>query len=300
MFELKGVYTPIATPFENGVISYDKLDKNLNFWLSSKLEGIVVLGSNGEFVALREQEKEELIRFCCEKAKDKKRIIVGTGSNCIEETYRLNQLSAECGADAVLIITPFYYKGGMKDAVLEQYFTAVADRSPLPVVLYNMPGNTGVNTSSDLLIKLSKHPNIVGVKDTSGNIAQIAETISKCDSSFSVFAGNWSFFLPSLLLGAKGATLALGNIVPNECTQLVELVEQGKQREARELAFRLMPVNAAVTTRFGIGGLKVAMELCGLFGGEPRLPLRRPSREVCEEIKEILIGAGLLTNTVNT
>lgn len=293
MFELKGVYTPIATPFADGKIAYDKLESNLNFLQSSKLTGIVVMGSNGEFVALRESEKEELTRFCCQQLRGKKSVIVGTGSNSIDETHHLNKLAADCGADAVLVVTPFYYKNGMKDNILEQYFTEVADKSPLPVVLYNMPGNTGVNTSTTLLAKLSKHPNIVGVKDTSGNIAQISETIHAADPSFSVFAGNWAFLLPSLLMGAKGATLALGNVAPNECSDLLNLVTQGKLDEARALTFRLMPVNAAVTAKYGIGGLKVAMELVGLYGGEPRSPLRRPDKEVCDEIAQTLRTAGL-------
>nr|WP_314716320.1 dihydrodipicolinate synthase family protein [uncultured Fretibacterium sp.] len=293
MFELEGIYTPIATPFADGKIAYDKLEKNLDFWLSSKLTGIVVMGSNGEFVGLHESEKDDLTRFCCTYIKGRKKIIIGTGSNCIDETHHLNKLAAECGADAVLVITPFYYKNGMKDNILEQYFTEVADRSPLPVVLYNMPGNTGVNMSATLLVKLSKHSNIIGVKDTSGNIVQISETINMAAPSFSVFAGNWAFLLPSLLMGAKGATLALGNIAPNECSELLGLVQQGRLDEARTLAFRLMPVNAAITTKYGIGGLKVAMDLVGLYGGEPRSPLRQPGKEACEEIAQTLRSAGL-------
>lgn len=293
MFELKGVYTPIATPFQGDGIAFEQLEHNLEFWLSSKLEGIVVLGSNGEFVALREQEKEELIRFVCNKAAGRKRVLIGIGGNCMGETLRLAQVSKEAGADGVLLITPFYYKNGMKDAVLEQYFTEVADKSPLPVVLYNMPGNTGVNTSAALLSKLSRHPNIIGVKDTSGNIAQISETIKDADPSFSVFAGNWSFLLPSLCMGAKGATLALGNILPDECATLLEYYESGNLKAARELVFRLMPVNAAITAKYGVGGLKVAMEYVGLFGGEPRSPLRRPQKEVREEIKKVLMDAGV-------
>ena len=294
MFTLKGVYTPIATPFTDGRIDYTKLEKNLEFWCGSRLDGIVVMGSNGESVALTQDEKEELIRFCCEKAKGKKHILVGTGGNSIVETFALNKLSAECGADGVLVITPFYYKNAMKDEVLENYFTAVADQSPIPVVLYNMPANTGVNTSSSLLIRLSKHPNIIGVKDTSGNITQIAETVKGCDPSFSVFAGNLSFLFPSLMLGAKGGTLALANVAPNECAEVVSLVNEGKYDEARALAFRLMPVNAAVTSKYGIGGLKVAMEMVGLYGGEPRLPLRRPNADAVDDIRRILTTAGLI------
>lgn len=293
MFELKGIYAPVATPFEDGKIAYDKLESNLDFWLSSKLEGLVIMGSNGEGVSLREAEKEELICYCCKKTNGRKKIIVGVGGNCFDETIDLSDLSAGQGADAVLVITPYYYKGGMKDHILEQYFREVADRSPLPVVLYNMPGNTGVNTSSELLVRLSGHPNIVGVKDTGGNIAQIAETICDAQPEFSVLAGNWSFFLPSLHMGAKGATLALANVLPNECVEVMELFNQGQYEKARQLALRLMPVNAAVTSRFGIGGLKVAMEFVGLFGGEPRSPLRRPGGEVCGEIRNILINAGI-------
>ena len=147
--------------------------------------------------------------------------------------------------------------------------------------------------SATLLVKLSKHSNIIGVKNTSGNIVQISETINMAAPSFLVFAGNWAFLLPSLLMGAKGATLALGNIAPNECSELLGLVQQGRLDEARTLAFRLMPVNAAITTKYGIGGLKVAMDLVGLYGGEPRSPLRQPGKEACEEIAQTLRSAGL-------
>lgn len=294
MFALKGIYTPIIVPFTPGgeAIDYDHFARNLEFWEASKLEGLVVMGSNGEFVALTEGEKEEVIRFTCAHARGKKKLIIGVGGNCIQETLHLCRRSAECGADAVLVVTPFYYKNAMKDAVLSAYFTQVADASPLPVVLYNMPGNTGVNTSSALLAQLSRHPNIVGVKDTSGNITQISETIRDADPSFSVFAGNWSFFLPSLHMGAKGATLALANILPNECCELLELFQKGDYEAARQRQLQLMEINSAVTARFGIGGLKAAMDLLGLYGGEPRSPLLRPNEEGVAQIREILLRAG--------
>ena len=294
MFTLKGIYAPIATPFKQGRIAYDELEKNMDFWLSSRLEGIVVMGSNGEAVSLTEKEKEELIGFCCQRARGKKRVIVGTGGNCAEETDRLNRISAQWGADAVLVVTPYYYKGSMKDPVLENYYTAVADASPLPVVLYNMPANTGVNMCAALQSRLSRHPNIIGVKDTGGSIAQISETIFSADPSFSVFAGNGAFLLPSLMMGAKGATLALANIAPNECAELADLAAAGQFDKAKELARRLMPVNAAVTTRHGVGGLKFAMDCVGLYGGEPRRPLLRPDRQTCGEIEGILRDAGLI------
>lgn len=295
MFKMKGIYAPVATPFRDGKIAYDWLDENLDFLLSSKLEGIVVMGSNGEFVSLTEAEKLEMIRFCCKKIAGKKRVMVGIGSNCIEETLHLADESAAQRADAVLVVTPYYYKNAMNDSALEHYYTEIAEISPLPVAIYNMPANTGVNTSAGLLSKLSYHSNIVGVKDTSGNIVQIAETIRDADKNFSVFAGNWAFFLPSLFLGAKGATLALANIVPNECVSLMEFFEQQKHEEARSLQFKLMALNAAITSKYGIGGLKTAMDMIGLNGGAPRHPLYKPGDAPRKEIKQILLDASVIS-----
>jgi Dihydrodipicolinate synthase/N-acetylneuraminate lyase len=294
MFSLEGVYCPIATPFENGKIAYNRLAEHLDYLLDSDLKGIAVMGSNGEFVSLTEAEKEALVRFCCKRINGRKRVLVGSGSNCIEETFRLNNLAGECGADGVLLVTPFYYKGAMKDAVLERYFTEVAEQAPVPIVLYNMPRNTGINLSSALQVKLSFHPNIIGVKDTGGDIVQITNTIQHCAPDFSVFAGNWAFLMPSLLMGAKGGTLALANIAPNECAKLVTLVHSGNLEEARALTERLMPVNAAVTTKYGVSGLKAAMEMLGFFGGEPRAPLYRVSQDVRDEIRHILKTAALM------
>lgn len=295
MFELKGIYTPIATPFaEDKSIDYEKLDSNLEYWFSTGLEGLVVLGSNGEFVSLREKEKEEIIRYCCKKAEGRKPIVVGTGGNSITETVHLCEYSAECGAKAVLVVTPFYFKNGMTESILEKYYVEVADYSPLPVILYNMPANTGVNISARLTAKLSRHKNIIGIKDTSGNITQIAEAIKDAEPGFSVLAGSWSFFLPSLYMGAKGGTLALGNIFPNECVRLMKFFEEGEHEKARELARRLIPVNTAITAKYGVGGLKVAMEYMGLYGGEPRSPLRRPDKQSREDIYNILKQSGII------
>lgn len=293
MLDLKGIYCPIATPFIDHKIAYGKLDANLAFWTGSALEGIVIMGSNGEFVSLTVQEKEELIRHCCRSISGKKHIVVGTGGNCLDETLQLNRVAAECGADAALLIPPHYYRAAMNDGVLENYYTAVAERSPLPVIIYNMPANTGVNLSSALQVRLSFHPNIIGVKDTSGNITQITETVRNSSADFRVLAGNWAFLLPSLFMGAVGGTLALSNVVPNECAKLVELFNAGKFDEARALALRLMPLNAAVTAKYGVAGLKAAMDLVGLFGGEPRLPLLKAGDAMRQEIRGILDEAGI-------
>jgi len=292
MFKLHGIYAPIATPFAGGEIAYDKLEKNLEFWLGSDLEGIVVMGSNGEFVLLTPEEKEELMRFVCTRAKGKKPVIAGTGAESTAETIRLNRKAAEAGADAVLVVTPNYYKGEMTDPVLAHFYTDVADASPLPVILYNMPRNAGINISAKLAVELAKHPNIIGIKDSGGNIVQIADTIRNAPEGFSVFAGSASYLYTSLALGATGGTLALANIFPNECARVQTLFDAGKIREARDLQMKLLDSNNAVTARWGIPGLKAALEMIGLYGGDPRPPLVPLKEADREELRKILMRTG--------
>jgi len=292
MFKLHGIYAPIATPFAGGEIAYDKLEKNLDFWLGSDLEGIVVMGSNGEFVLLSPQEKEELMRFVCARAKGKKPVIAGTGAESTAETIRLNRKAAEAGADAVLVVTPNYYKGEMTDPVLARFYTDVADAGPLPVILYNMPRNAGINISAKLAVELAKHPNIIGIKDSGGNIVQIADMIRNAPEGFSVFAGSASYLYTSLALGATGGTLALANIFPNECARLQTLFDAGKIREARDLQMKLIDSNNAVTARWGIPGLKAAMEMIGLYGGDPRPPLVPLKEADREELRKVLTKTG--------
>jgi 4-hydroxy-2-oxoglutarate aldolase len=292
MFKLHGIYAPIATPFAGGEIAYDKMEKNLDFWLGSDLEGIVVMGSNGEFVLLSPAEKEELMRFDCTRAKGKKPVIAGTGAESTAETIRLGVQAAEAGADAVLVVTPNYYKGEMSDPVLARFYTDVADASPLPVILYNMPRNAGINISAKLAVELARHPNIIGIKDSGGNIVQIADMIRNAPEGFSVFAGSASFLYASLALGATGGTLALANVFPNECARLQTLFEAGKMKEARDLQMNLIDSNNAVTARWGIPGLKAAMEMIGLYGGDPRPPLVPLKEADREELRKVLTRTG--------
>jgi 4-hydroxy-2-oxoglutarate aldolase len=292
MFTLHGIYAPIATPFAGGKIAYDKLEKNLKFWLESDLTGVVVMGSNGEFVLLSPAEKEELMRFVCAQAKGKKPVIAGTGAESTMETIRLNKQAADAGADAVLVVTPNYYKGEMTEPVLARFYRDVADASTLPVILYNMPRNAGINISAKLAVELSKHPNIIGIKDSGGNIVQIGDMIRNSAEGFSVFAGSASYLFTSLALGATGGTLALANVFPNECTRLQTLFEAGKIKEARDLQMTLIDSNNAVTARWGIPGLKAAMEMIGLYGGDPRPPLLPLGEADREALRKILTQTG--------
>jgi 4-hydroxy-2-oxoglutarate aldolase len=194
----------------------------------------------------------------------------------------------------VLVITPWYYKGAMTGDVLRQHFEAVADDSPVPVLLYNMPANTGVNLPVATVAELARHPNIVGIKDSAGDIGQLWGLIHSTPDDFMVICGNTSAFLPALLLGAKGGILALANVAPRETVALYEAVRAGRLDEARELNDRLVPVGVAVTRSYGIAGLKTALDMLGYVGGKPRPPLRSPSVEGMADIQRILEKAGLI------
>ena len=274
-YRMHGIYAPIPTPFSGamGPIAYDQLEKNMEFWTASDMEGIVVMGSNGEFVMLDFDEKKEVITKVCQMAKGRKYVMAGCGCENTRDTIKLCEHSAKAGAQAALLINPNYYKNAMTEPVNANFYTAVADASPIPVVLYNMPGNTGVNLGASFIAKMAKHKNIIGIKDSGGNIVQITEILRDVPEDFAVFAGSASFLLATLVLGGAGGTLALANIFPNECARVQTLFDAGKLKEAAALQKKLLASNNAVTARWGIAGLKAAMELRGLAGGAPRSPL---------------------------
>lgn len=296
MFKLHGVYAPIPTPFEKGKIAYDRLEENLEYWLNTNLEGIVLMGSNGEFVLLTTEEKIELTKFVCAKCKGRKPVIVGTSAESTEETIHLCNMAADAGADAVLVVTPNYYKGSMNESVLKRFYLDVADASAAPVILYNMPRNTGINISSKLTRELAVHENIIGMKDSGGNIVQISECVANTPTDFRVFAGSASYLYASLSVGATGGTLALANILPNECAKVQELYEEGKLEESLELQMKLIDSNNAVTAKYGIAGLKAAMDMMGLFGGEPRMPLLPLTQTEKDDLKMILNASGFFVS----
>ncbi len=285
--EFKGIYAPIPTPFIDEEIAWDKLDENLKKWEESDLTGLTVLGSNGEFVFLDPEEKVQLVKFV--RAHFPRKIIAGTGCESTRATIEMTKKAADAGADCALVITPSYYRGGMTDEALKVHYTAVADASPIPVMLYNMPRNTGVNMSVPLVVELARHPNIVGIKDSSGNIVQIADMVAKTrGEDFVVFAGSGSFLLPTLLMGGVGGTLAVANVAPNEAVRIQTLFEEGRLEEARKEQARILDLNAAVTSRWGVPGLKAALDLIGYFGGKPRHPLVPLSEDKRAQLAVIL------------
>ncbi|NWG03363.1 MAG: dihydrodipicolinate synthase family protein [Syntrophaceae bacterium] len=287
--KLSGVMPPITTPFQNGRLALDKLKMNFQKWNKTGLSGYLVLGSNGEAVYLNEKEKIKVVEVSRKSIPKSKIMMVGTGMESTDGTIRFTNQVAKMGADCALVVTPSYFKGSMKPQVLYDHFIAVAESSRIGILIYNVPQFTGINLEPEVVAKLSEHPNIIGIKDSSGNIGQLSEIIHLSKKGFSVFVGSAPVFFPALCVGAVGGILAVANVVPQECVQIQNLFNEGKMNEARTLQAQLTPLAKAVTTKYGIGGLKMAMDLAGYFGGDPRPPLKKPEKEVDEELKRLFL-----------
>ncbi len=293
---LAGVFPPIPTPFdEEENILFDRLEENLERWGGLPLGGYVVGGSNGEFVSLSQVECIEVLRRVCAQVGPGRLIVAGSGLHSTRETLKQTQAMAEVGAHAALVITPSYYKGRMESQALINHFRAIADHAPIPVVLYNVPANTGINMGADTIVPLSEHENIIGLKDSAGDVAKIAEIILRAPPDFQVLAGSASFLLGALAVGAVGTISALANLAGESLASLIELFHGGKLEQARVLQQRLVRPNAAVTSRFGVAGLKYALDLLGFYGGPPRSPLLALDSDQKVEIRTILEEAELLS-----
>jgi len=292
---IEGVFAPIATPFgADGEIDFGKFAENLAKFSKTGLAGITALGSNGEFPLLSRSEKLDLVSAVRKGLAPDKSVLAGTGCESLKETVELTKEAADRGADAALVINPSYYKKDMSDSALEKFYVALADASPIPVMVYNMPNNTGVNLSSALVVKLSSHPNIVGVKDSGGNIVQISEIIAGVPDDFSVFAGSSSYLFATTVLGGKGGTLAAANVAPDLCAEMYALCLKKEYEKARKIQLDLLELNACVTARYGIGGMKAAMDLAGFYGGKPRLPIQPASDATVAAIRAVVEKLGLL------
>jgi len=288
--KLSGVMPPITTPFQDGRLALDQLKKNFQKWNKTGLSGYLVLGSNGEAVYLNEREKMKVIEVSRGSIPKSKIMMVGTGMESTQETIRFTHQAAKVGADCALVVTPSYFKGSMKPQILYDHFVSVAESSKIGILIYNVPQYTGINLEPEWVAKLSSHPNILGIKDSSGNIQQLSEIISLSQKGFAVFVGSAPVFFPALCIGAVGGILAVANVVPQECVRIKNLFDEKRFDDARTLQNRLTPLAKAVTTKYGIGGLKIAMDLVGYFGGNPRLPLKRPGRDAEEELRSLLRG----------
>jgi len=269
-----GVLAPIPTPFdEHDRVDTARLKSALQKWMATSLDGVVVLGSNGEAALMDDFESDQAIVAARDVVPSSRRFIVGTGRESTQATVRASKRAAEHGADAVLVRTPGFFKTQMTNDAFVCHYTAVADASPVPVLLYNFTAVTGVNLLPAAVARIATHPNVVGMKESGGDIGQIADLVTSTPATFAVIAGSAGTFYPALNVGAVGGILALANVLPDACTKLFKLTKAGRHDEAIAVQRRLMPIAKLLGQQYGVPGLKAALSLIGYDVGMPRPPL---------------------------
>ena len=271
---LAGVFAPIPTPFDDrDRVDTGRLKAALAKWVRRPLNGFVVLGSNGEAALMDDFESDQVIVAARDAVPPDRTFIVGTGRESTQATVKATRRAAEHGADAVLVRTPGFFKSQMTNDVFVRHYTAVADESPVPVLLYNFTAVTGVNLQPAAVARLATHPNIVGMKESGGDVAQVADLVSQTPDDFIVLAGAAATLYPMMCVGAAGGILALANVLPEPCAHLFELTKAGRHDEAIALQRRLVPIARLLGAMHGVAGLKAALNLLGFDVGMPRPPL---------------------------
>jgi 4-hydroxy-2-oxoglutarate aldolase len=284
-----GVYTPITTPFRrDDTVDEAGLRDNVRRWMSSSLTGIVVLGSNGEAPQLNDDEADRVVAVAREEVPTGRPLMVGTGRESTRATIAATARAARAGADAALVRTPSFFKNQMTGDAFVHHYTAVADASPIPVLLYNVTMFTGVNLPVDAVATLSAHPNIVGIKESGSDLAQISDYVARTPDDFTVLAGSATTYFHALCAGCDGGILALASLFPDDCVWLQALVRDQRLDDARALQRRLTPIARTIGTAHGVPALKAALDLLGYTGGPPRPPLRVAPAAVIETLRSQL------------
>jgi len=290
----KGIFTPLTTPYKDEHISPDKLRENIEKYNEFDLSGYLVLGSTGESVFLSDMESEELVKTAKKAAASDKTIIAGTAKESTQLTLEFTSRMAERGADAALIRTPSYMKSLMDEEALRTHFLTIADSAKIPIIIYHIPRSTGLTISSKLIADLSDHPNIAGLKDSSGNMAFLGETIPQLHPNFDFLLGAANIFLPGLIMGASGGIITLSSIAPSLCLKLYSQYREKKWEEAVKLQLELIPLNKAIIETYGIPATKYALDLLGYNGGACRPPLRSLKQTGKQDMETILQKLELL------
>jgi 4-hydroxy-2-oxoglutarate aldolase len=291
---LRGLLLPVTTPFTTDEdIDADGLTSNIGKWSQSGIIGYVVLGSTGERVNLDEEEFVGLIEAARKAVPANLTFIVGAGQQSTRNTIKEVKRAATAGAQAVLVITPSFYKSAITQDALVKHYNEVANASPVPVILYSMPDLTGIKIAPETAAQLSEHQNIIGMKDSSNDVATFAQTVKLVGEDFAMMIGNGTVFSEALEAGAWGGILAVGCAAPELCIEIYQAVSAGELDRAAPLQEKLAPLARAVTKTYGIGGLKAAMEMAGYAGGAVRAPLRTPTETALAEIKQLLDEASV-------
>jgi len=287
---LRAVFPPMPTPFLDGEIHTSAISGNIQRWIAAGLGGALVLGTNGEAPLVDDDEADRVVDAARRAVPANRTLLVGAGRESTRATIAAVKRAAAGGADAVVVRTPSLYRAHTPPAAIFTHYTAVADASPVPVLLYNYPAFTGINLAPDLIGRLAEHENIVGVKETSTDGGQFAEMASLVPERFTIMSGSAPGAFAALCAGAHGAILAVACVAPESCVELMNFTLGGHAAEALAIQQRLMSLARAVTTGFGIAGLKAALDLAGYFGGDPRPPLRPLASDGVEKIRTLLEG----------
>jgi 4-hydroxy-2-oxoglutarate aldolase len=286
---LAGVFAPIPTPFdEQDAVDTHRLRAALARWIARPLTGFIVLGSNGEAALMDDFEADRVIVAAREAIPRERLFIVGTGRESTQAAVRAAKRAAEHGADAVLVRTPSFFKSRMTTDVFVRHYTVVADASPVPVLLYNFTAVTGVNMLPAAVERLATHANIVGMKESNPDIAQIADLVSSTPATFQVLAGTTSTFYAALCVGAAGGILAPACVIPDACMRLFELVHAGRHAEAVQLQRELLPLARLLGASYGVPGLKAALNIVGYDVGLPRPPLLPVNEAAIDALRDAI------------
>ena len=280
----------MPTPFKDGEVDTAAIQSNVRKWIAAGLGGVVTIGTNGEAALLDDDEVERVIEAARREVPADRVLVAGAGHESTRATIAAARRAAAAGADAVLVKTPYVYRSHVTAGGLVSHYMAVADASPVPVLLYNFPASTGVNLSPDTVAGLAAHPNIVGMKETSTDGAQFADLAAAVPDDFTVLCGAAPGLYAALCAGAKGAIIAVSALMPSVCLDLLANVRAGRYDEALALQRRITPLGRAVTTTYGIPGLKAALDLSGYRGGDPRPPLAPLPADAVERIRVLLNG----------
>jgi len=278
----------MPTPFADGEVDEAAIRRNVRRWMSTGLGGVVALGTNGEAALLDDDESDRVIAAARAEVPSGRTLIAGVGRESTRATMAAARRAATAGADAVLVRTPSFYRAHVPVRALLDHYMAVADASRVPILLYNYAAFTGVNMAPDTIARLAAHGNVAGLKETSTDSAQFAELAAAVPETFTVLAGSAPGAYGALCAGAKGAILAVAGVAPDLCLELFEHARAGRFAEALECQQRLTPLARAVTTGFGIAGLKIALDLAGMDGGLPRPPLSPLTGDAVERIRTLL------------
>lgn len=297
MIDLSGVFIPAVTPFrpDTGEVDLPAMQENLRRWAESPIRGIVLAGTTGEAVLLDEDERLELVRGAGEALGSDILLTVGTGMESTRATLRLTRKVAEEGADAVLVQPPAYYKGAMTPEALREHYLTVADGSPIPVIVYQAPLRMStLDFPTGLVAELSKHENIVGIKDSRGNLDLMGELVEQCQKGFQLLVGSGALLYPALEVGAVGGIVAVANMAPQASGELFEAFRAGRSSEAGRLQQQIGPVHNEIVGAIGVPGVKVALDLLGYSAGDPRPPIRPLGEKGRAQVREILVKNRLL------